>query len=174
MGGGDPNEKCNFFYVNGFCWQSRLSRVATTTASQQLASQQPLADLDGGISGPAEVRGPDLDGFPGRRGSGGPDLDDGFSGLAVVRGGHQLHGLVGPDHCSRHHLVNGDNDGNNREDDGTDRAGRHATGVGDAVPKSKKPKAGCGKKEPKRAAPKRCQKDSSRDHGTECRKTKSY
>ena len=70
MGGGDPNEKCNFFYVNGFCWQSRLSRVATTTASQQLASQQPLADLDGGISGPAEVRGPDLHG--------------GFSGPVVV------------------------------------------------------------------------------------------
>ena len=46
-------------------------------------------------------------------------------------------------------------------------------GVGDAVPKSKKPKAGCGKKEPKRAAPKRCQKDSAGDRGTACKKTKS-
>ena len=31
----------------------------------------------------------------------------------------------------------------------------------------------CGKKEPKRAAPKRCQKDSAGDRGTACKKTKS-
>ena len=75
------------------------------------------------------------------------------------------------DHCSRHHPVNDDADGDNRGDDGTDRPGRRAAGVGD-VSKEKKPKDGCGKMETKGAAPKRRQKDSSGDKGTKCKKPK--
>ena len=77
------------------CRQSRLSRVATTTA----AAATTLADLVWGFSGPAAVRpGRWIGGFPGRRRSGrvgvglgvfpagggpaGTALDWGFSGIA--------------------------------------------------------------------------------------------
>ena len=80
-----------------YCQQSRLSRVATTTA----ATATTLADLVWGFSGPAAVRlGPRwFGGFPGRRrsgrvgvglgvfpaggGSAGSALDWGFSGISV-------------------------------------------------------------------------------------------
>ena len=77
------------------------------------------------------------------------------------------------DHCSRHHPVNNDADGNNRGDDDTDRPGRRAAGVGDVLLKEKKPKGGCGKKAAIGAAPKRHQKDSSGDKGTKCKEPKS-